>query len=220
MPDTQPQPIQPFDPVLEQQTEQFLKDMDALKVKMLDRTARKEWARDKLKKGFPLLIIEQSLKANNYDFDAVGKYLDNIWQSKQQAEQALKEVKNIKEKDETEKKEKKFSTHIGWVAGAFMLSLIGMFLAIFLQRQTKEIGLEEPGMEMASSMLSNFIKGSWIIAIASGIVTLVLLVMVLAEHFKEKEKKKKEQQAEVAKVQATVQQQMPGNTTSQAPQPK
>lgn len=215
MPDTQQ--IQPFNPVIEQQAEQFLKDMDALKVGMIDRTARKEWAKDKLKKGFPLQIIEQSLKANNYDFDAVGKYLDGIWQSKSQAEQALKEVKEIKTKDEEEKKQKITSTHIGWVAGSFMLSLIGLFMAIFLQRQTKEIGLEEPGMEMASSMLSNFIKGSWIIAAAAGFVTLVLLIMVLSEHFKEKEKKRKEQQAEIARVQASVQQQMP---PSQPPKPQ
>ncbi len=213
MPDTQKaqqlQPIQPFDPVIEQQAEQFLKDMDALKVGMLDRAARKEWARDKLKKGFPLQIIEQSLKANNYDFDAVGKYLDNIWQSRQQAEQALKEVREIKEKDETEKKQLKRATHLSWIVAAFMTSGIGAGMSVFLKKQTGELELGGAGTEMASSMLSKFISGGWVIAIAAGVVGLLLLVFALAEHFKEKEKLKKQQQAEVAKAEASMQQQMP-----------
>lgn len=214
MPDAQPvqnQQIQPFENVIEQQAEQFLKDMDSLKIAMPDRAARKEWTRDKLKKGFPLAIIEQSLKANNYDFDAVGKYLDSIYASKQQAEQALKEVKEIKEKEETEKKQEKKAAHLSWIVAAFMASAIGAGMAVFLKRQTGGIGLNEPGMEMASSMLSKFISAGWIIAIASGIVGLLLVVFTLAEHFKKKEKQKKEQQAESAKVQESIQQQMPAS---------
>ncbi|MFH1065084.1 MAG: hypothetical protein V1734_01090 [Nanoarchaeota archaeon] len=200
----QAKPNQPFENVIELQSEQFLRDMDAQSVVLPDRALRKEWAKDKLRKGFPLQIIEQSLKANKYDFDVVGKYLDTIYTSKQQAESAIKQVNEMKTKEETEKKELKKSTHLSWIVAAFMTSAIGGGMSIFLNNQTKDIGLTEPGMEMAGDMLTNFIKGGWVICIAAGFVGLLLGVFELNEFLEEKKKKKKEQEAAIQNVQQSI----------------
>lgn len=206
MPDTQPvqQANQPFENMVELQSEQFLRDMDAQGIMLPDRALRKEWAKDKLRKGFPLQIIEQSLKANNYDFDVVGKYLDTIYNSKQQAETAIKEVREMKTKDETEKKELKKATHLSWIVAAFMTSAIGGGMSIFLKSQTKEIGLTEPGMEMAGDMLTNFISGGWVICIAAGFVGLLLGAFALNEYLEERKKKKQEREAAIQKVQTSI----------------
>lgn len=208
MPDTQPavqqKPNQPFENVIELQSEQFLKDLEQLGVVLPDRALRKEWAKDKLRKGFPLQIIEQSLKANKYDFDVVGKYLDTIYNSKQQAESAIKQVTEMKDEKIKTEKELKRSTHLSWIVAAFMTSAIGGGMSIFLNNQTKDIGLTEPGMEMAGDMLTNFIKGGWVICIAAGIVGLLLGVFALNEYLTEKKKIKKEQQAAIQQVQTAI----------------
>ena len=208
MPDTQPvQQAQPFENIVEINSEQFLKDMDALGVVMLDRAARKEWAKDKLRDGFSLTIIEQSLKANKFDFDAVGKYLDSIYSSKQQAEQAIKDVKEIKEKAATEQTQKKRATHLSWIVGAFMISAISAGSSIFIKSQTSELDLEAQGMEMANSMLSKFISGGWVLCIAAGVVGLLLLVFALSDYFRDKAKIRKEQEAANQHIQQQMQQQ-------------
>lgn len=200
----QAKPIQPFENVAELQSEQFLKDMDALGVMLPDRALRKEWAKDKLRKGFPLQIIEQSLKANKYDFDVVGKYLDTIYNSKQQAEQALKEVRAMKQKDEDEKKMLKKQTHLSWIIGAFMLAGVGAGSSWFIKNQTGELDISGAGTEMATGMLDKFIQGGWVIAIATSLVGLLLTVFALNDYFKEKSKIKKEQQAAVQQVETAI----------------
>ncbi|MDD4878633.1 MAG: hypothetical protein PHO02_06405 [Candidatus Nanoarchaeia archaeon] len=223
MPDTQPvqqKPDQPFENVIELQSEQFLRDMEQLGVILPDRALRKEWAKDKLRKGFPLQIIEQSLKANKYDFDVVGKYLDTIYKSKQQAETAIKEVKDMKdEKIKTEKDLKK-ATHLSWIVAAFMTSAIGGGMSIFLKGQTKDIGLTEPGMEMASDMLSNFIKGGWVICIAAGLVGLLLGAFALNEYLDERKKKKQEREAAIQNVQESINTQISPAGQSQPQNPQ
>ena len=224
MPDAQPvqqaQPNQPFENVIELQSEQFLKDLEQLGVVLPDRALRKEWAKDKLRKGFPLQIIEQSLKANKFDFDVVGKYLDTIYTSKQQAESAIKQVTEMKDEKIQKEKELKKATHLSWIVAAFMTSAIGGGMSIFLNNQTKDIGLNEPGMEMAGGMLGNFIKGGWVICIASGIVGLLLGVFALNEYLEEKKKIKKEQQAALQKVQSSINAQISPVGQSQPQNPK
>lgn len=210
MPNAQPvqqpaqQAQQPFENIIELQSEQFLRDMDAQGVVLPDRALRKEWAKDKLRKGFPLQIIEQSLKANRFDFDVVGKYLDTIYTSKQQAETAIKQVTEMKDEKIKTEKELKKATHLSWIVAAFMTSAIGGGMSIFLKGETEGIGLAEPGMEMASGMLNNFIKGGWVISIAAGLVGLLLGVFALNEYLTEKKKKKQEQEAALQKVQASI----------------
>ncbi|MDI6737544.1 MAG: hypothetical protein QME12_03435 [Nanoarchaeota archaeon] len=222
MPDAQPlqqKPDQPFENIVELQSEQFLRDMDALGVMLPDRALRKEWAKDKLRKGFPLQIIEQSLKANKYDFDVVGKYLDTIYASKQQAESAIKQVTEMKDEKIQKEKELKKATHLSWIVAAFMTSAIGGGMSIFLKGQTEDIGMTGPGMEMASGMLNNFIKGGWVICIAAGLVGLLLGVFALNEYLTERKKKKKEQEAALQKVQASINAQISpaGQTQPQNP---
>lgn len=222
MPDAQPlqqKPDQPFENVVELQSEQFLRDMDAQGVMLPDRALRKEWAKDKLRKGFPLQIIEQSLKANKYDFDVVGKYLDSIYNSKQQAELAIKQVTEMKEEKEQTEKALKKATHLSWIVAAGMTSAIGGGMSIFLKGQTKEIGMTEPGMEMASGMLNNFIKVGWIICIAAGLVGLLLGVFALNEYLTEKKKKKQEQEAALQKIQDSINAQISPSGQSQPQSP-
>lgn len=179
-----------FDPAVEHFVESFLKSLEQEKVKIVDIERKKAWIRDKVGKGFGSNFLMQTLKAHNFDFDAAGRYIDNIYATQQKSETAVKEVKDIKEERTKEKLTTKRTSQLTWILSSFILSGVGIFIAIILRKQTSDLGDVAGDMGMATSMLENIIKFSWIIAIAAGAVGIFLVVFMLANYFKAKAKKK------------------------------
>ena len=190
MPEQQELPTkQIFDPALEQKADDFINQLTSLGAQISNKELVKSWFKDKIKKGFTTGSILESLKSNNYDLDATGRYLDNIYESQKKSEQAITAVKEVKSNLAKEKLQKKRASQITWIILAFTFAGVGVFTAIILNKQIE--GTDISSFGMAASLLNNIIKFSWIIAISSGAVGVFLIFYALADYFKTRPKPEK-----------------------------
>lgn len=217
MPETEQEKHDLFEKAVEQQAEEFLQSLEKIGMKTTARDQVKAWIKDKIRKGFTTQIIHQAMKSYNYDFQKSGDYLDNMYAQQQKAETAYKEATQIKQELTKEKEEKKKAGQLTWIISAFSIGGVGVFTALFLGSQTKDLG--GAGMEMATSMMSNIIKLSWIAAIAGGAVGAFLIVLTAGEYFKNKAKR----EAELKKLTEAKQRELEAQMKAQQPlnaQPK
>ncbi|MFH1637606.1 MAG: hypothetical protein ABIB71_04245 [Candidatus Woesearchaeota archaeon] len=175
--------------IVEKQIDRLLYSIEAEGRPVIDKPAKKAWVKEKLRKGFSLQVIYQALRTNNYDFITAGAFLDNMAKGKEEADKAMVEIKAMKaEKEKKEKAEKK-NAHLSYIITAYMVSIIGFFIAYVIQKNLGEtIGILDEGNPLGG-FLHTFTKAGWIVGITGAAVGTLLVALMLADYFKGRSKK-------------------------------
>jgi len=204
-----------FETGVEQQAETLILSLEKGKIPIQDRNKTKEWVKNFIRKGFTTIEIAQVLKSHNYDFENAGSALERTYQTKKTSKEAMQGVQQIQEQKQKEDIMKKRTSQVTWIISAFVFGGVGLFMALILQSQNKELANTGVDLGMASSMMDGLVKGSWILAIVGGFVGLFLLVLTLATYFKEKSKNKSLTQAEIDAKTKEIQEKMQIKKTEQ-----
>ena len=164
--------------------EQIIKDylaiLDTKGLKITNWEGMIGWFKNKLSIGFTFEEIKSLIEEQSYDFKKVDKILSERAESKE----ALKKVEAIENKIETEEQTKKKQSQLNWIVSAFLTALVSAGSSWFISQQVSDIDTSVVGE--AGGILSAFINGGWILAIASAFVGLFLIVMMLSEKYKDK----------------------------------
>ncbi|MBU2589666.1 MAG: hypothetical protein KKA65_00590 [Nanoarchaeota archaeon] len=197
-----------FETGVEQQSEILVLSLEKAKILFQTREKTKEWVKDFIRKGFTTIEIAQVLKFHNYDFENAGSALERTYQTKKTSKEAMQGVEQIKEQKQKEDLMKKRTSQVTWITSAFVFGGVGLFMALILDSQNKELANTGIDLGMAGGMMDGLVKGSWILAIAGGFVGLFLLILTLSSYFKERAKKKNMTQAEIEAKTKEIQEKM------------
>ena len=96
----------------------------------------------------------------------------------------MKKVEELETKIESEEQTKKKQSHMNWIVSAFMTAIISAGSSYFISKQV--VSIDTSVMGEAGGFLSTFIKGGWVLSIASAFVGLFLLAMYISEKYKDK----------------------------------
>lgn len=158
----------------------FISELREVGLKVTNQEGMIAWFKGKIAEGFSFNEIKETIKENNYDFKKVDKALEEKLASKT----AMKKVEALESKISGEEQKKKEQSKLNLIITAIMTSLISAGSSWFLSKQISDIDTSVLGE--TGGILTGFVKGGWIISIASGAVGLLLLTMYLSEKFKEK----------------------------------
>ena len=164
----------------DQAIDEYLASLEAKGLRVTNRAGMLGWFKGKIAKGFSLDEIKKMLEDKSYDFKAA----DQLLEEKASNKEVMKKVEELETKIESEEQTKKKQSHMNWIVSAFMTAIISAGSSYFISKQV--VSIDTSVMGETGGFLSTFIKGGWVLSIASAFVGLFLLAMYISEKYKDK----------------------------------